>query len=85
MTLSSRRGVVRCAAPACRRGSGHRTRAGPSGGATLWFAGTATGGTLRAGDDANDGRFFPLHEIDVPLAFETDTLILEQLRTATGA
>lgn len=46
----------------------------------IWFAGTPTGGQLRAGDDADEARYLPLDAIDVPLAFATDAMILDQLR-----
>lgn len=46
----------------------------------VWFAGRRVGGRLRAGDDADDARFFPLHALDVELAFPTDALIVDQLR-----
>ena len=37
----------------------------------IWFAGTVTGGTLQAGDDAEEAEFFDLGDLP-PLAFETD-------------
>jgi ADP-ribose pyrophosphatase YjhB (NUDIX family) len=45
----------------------------------IWFAGTVTGGTLEAGDDADDAGYFPLDELP-PLAFETDVALLDSLR-----
>lgn len=47
----------------------------------IWFAGTHTGGTLLAGDDAVDAAWFGLDELP-PLAFETDTALFERLRAA---
>lgn len=41
----------------------------------IWFAGTVTGGTLQAGDDA---KFFALDELP-PLAFPTDVGYLRSL------
>lgn len=44
----------------------------------IWFAGTVTGGTLEAGDDAVDVGFFDL--ADLPeLAFETDETLIAKL------
>jgi len=44
----------------------------------IWFAGTVTGGTLQAGDDADDAKFFALDELP-PLAFPTDVGYLRSL------
>jgi ADP-ribose pyrophosphatase YjhB (NUDIX family) len=44
----------------------------------IWFAGRVVGGSLRAGDDADDARFFALDDLP-PLAFETDAAFLEGL------
>jgi ADP-ribose pyrophosphatase YjhB (NUDIX family) len=45
----------------------------------IWFAGTVTGGTLAAGDDAVDAGWFSLDDLP-PLAFETDRLLLDGMR-----
>ncbi|MCL1599187.1 MAG: NUDIX domain-containing protein, partial [Actinomycetia bacterium] len=45
----------------------------------IWFAGTVTGGTLRAGDDADDVGWFDLADLP-PLAFNTDEEFLARLR-----
>jgi ADP-ribose pyrophosphatase YjhB (NUDIX family) len=45
----------------------------------IWFAGTVTGGTLEAGDDADDAGYFALDDLP-PLAFETDVALLDSLR-----
>jgi ADP-ribose pyrophosphatase YjhB (NUDIX family) len=41
----------------------------------IWFAGTVTGGSLQAGDDAAEAAFFATDELP-PLAFETDSAYL---------
>jgi ADP-ribose pyrophosphatase YjhB (NUDIX family) len=45
----------------------------------VWFAGRVTGGTLRAGDDADDTGWFPLDALP-ELAFPTDEELLARLR-----
>lgn len=45
----------------------------------VWFEGRVVGGTLEAGDDADDARFFALDDLP-PLAFETDVELIEILR-----
>ena len=44
----------------------------------IWFAGVVTGGTLEAGDDADDVGYFALDDLP-PLAFETDVALLGSL------
>lgn len=44
----------------------------------IWFSGTVTGGTLEAGDDADDAAFFALDALP-PLAFGTDVGYLRSL------
>lgn len=44
----------------------------------IWFAGTVTGGTLAAGDDAEEAAFFALDALP-PLAFDTDIAYLRSL------
>lgn len=46
----------------------------------VWFRGEVVGGTLCAGDDLDDARYFPLDALPEPLAFPTDRLVLEALR-----
>ena len=45
----------------------------------IWFVGTVIGGTLEAGDDADDAGYFALDDLP-PLAFETDVALLDSLR-----
>ena len=45
----------------------------------IWFAGTVTGGVLEAGDDADEVGYFALDDLP-PLAFDTDTALLDSLR-----
>ncbi|MSQ12673.1 MAG: NUDIX hydrolase [Dehalococcoidia bacterium] len=51
----------------------------------VWFYGSAVGGTLRAGDDLAEARYFPLDAVPEALAFPTDRLVLEQLRREMGS
>lgn len=47
----------------------------------IWFRGEVTGGELAADDDLTEVGYFPLDAIPEPLAFPTDRLVLEQLRS----
>ena len=47
----------------------------------IWFTGCLIGGSLQAGDDLDLAEYFPLDALPEPLAFPTDRLVLEQLRT----
>ncbi len=48
----------------------------------IWFAGTVTGGSLQAGDDAEEAVFFSLDTLP-DLAFDTDRSYLETLGVHT--
>jgi 8-oxo-dGTP diphosphatase len=45
----------------------------------IWFAGRVTGGEVAAGDDLDAAEFFHLALPPRPLAFPTDSLVLEEL------
>ena len=45
----------------------------------VWFAATAVGGSLAAGDDAIDAAWFPPDHLP-PLAFPTDEVLFDRLR-----
>ncbi len=45
----------------------------------IWFRARPRGGLLRAGDDVDALRFVPAHDPGVPLAFETDALVLSEI------
>jgi len=48
----------------------------------IWFMGTPSGGRLRAGSDACEARFFPLDDLPQEMAFPTDLLVCEKLKSA---
>lgn len=47
----------------------------------IWFRAEVIGGVLQAGDDLTQAGYLPLDGIPGPLAFPTDLLVLEELRT----
>jgi len=47
----------------------------------VWFLGKLSGGHLQPGSDAQDARFFALDELPENMAFPTDVLICEKLKT----
>ena len=48
----------------------------------IWFTGTYAGGRLKAGSDADDARYFPLDNLPQNMAFPTDVLVCEMLKSA---
>ncbi len=51
----------------------------------IWFAGQITEGVLQAGDDLDAVGFFPLEAPPLPLAFPTDTLVVQELLNSAAA
>jgi hypothetical protein len=49
----------------------------------IWFMGTVTGGELKAGTDALEVSFFPLDTLPENMAFPTDLLVCEKLKSST--
>ena len=45
----------------------------------IWFWGTRAGGSLKAGSDAGEVRFFPMDDLPAAMAFPTDSLICTKL------
>jgi len=45
----------------------------------VWFLGKRTGGSLRAGSDAEEAVFFPVTKPPEPMAFPTDLLVCKKL------
>ena len=49
----------------------------------IWFWGRCTGGKLKAGSDASEARFFFLDKLPEKMAFPTDLLVCEQLKSSS--
>jgi len=47
----------------------------------IWFAGRVVAGALQPGDDLTEVAFFPLSDPPQPLAFPTDLLVVQELRS----
>ena len=47
----------------------------------IWFQGSVLGGELQAGDDVDMVEYMPLERLPDNMAFPTDRLVLEQLRS----
>jgi 8-oxo-dGTP diphosphatase len=48
----------------------------------IWFMGTSVMGRLTAGSDAGDARYFPLDDLPQDMAFPTDILVCEKLKSS---
>jgi len=47
----------------------------------VWFWGRCTGGELQAGSDASEVGYFPINALPESMAFPTDILVCEQVRS----
>jgi ADP-ribose pyrophosphatase YjhB (NUDIX family) len=47
----------------------------------IWFWGKRLGGQLQPGSDASEARFFGIDDLPEPLAFPTDRLVCEKLKS----
>ncbi len=47
----------------------------------IWFLGTYTRGEVKAGSDASEAEFFPLDNLPEEMAFPTDVLVCEHLKS----
>ena len=48
----------------------------------IWFIGTRSGGRLKAGSDASEAKYFALDDLPKEMAFPTDILVCEKLKSA---
>jgi ADP-ribose pyrophosphatase YjhB (NUDIX family) len=48
----------------------------------VWFMGTRSGGRLKAGSDASEAKYFPLNDLPQEMAFPTDLLVCEKLKSS---
>jgi ADP-ribose pyrophosphatase YjhB (NUDIX family) len=48
----------------------------------IWFMGASFGGKLEAGSDAGEAKFFPLGNLPEEMAFPTDVLVCEKLKSS---
>ena len=48
----------------------------------IWFMGTSIGGKLEAGSDASEVKYFPLDNLPKEMAFPTDILVCEKLKSS---
>ena len=49
----------------------------------IWFMGTSIGGKLEAGSDASEVKYFPLDNLPEEMAFPTDILVCEKLKSSS--
>ena len=47
----------------------------------IWFMGTCSGGRLKAGSDASEAKYFSLDDLPQEMAFPTDLLVCEKLKS----
>jgi len=47
----------------------------------IWFMGMNSGGRLKAGSDASEVKYFPLDDLPQEMAFPTDLLVCEKLKS----
>jgi len=47
----------------------------------IWFGGKRIGGELQPGSDASEAGFFSMGALPEPMAFPTDILVCEQLKS----
>lgn len=47
----------------------------------IWFMGTRSGGRLKAGSDASEAKYFLLDDLPQEMAFPTDLLVCEKLKS----
>jgi ADP-ribose pyrophosphatase YjhB (NUDIX family) len=47
----------------------------------VWFWGKRIKGTLKAGSDASEAKFFPIDKLPSEMAFPTDRMVCEQLKS----
>lgn len=48
----------------------------------IWFMGTRSGGRLKPGSDASEVKYFPLDDLPQKMAFPTDLLVCEKLKSS---
>ncbi|MBU0769361.1 MAG: NUDIX domain-containing protein [Proteobacteria bacterium] len=48
----------------------------------IWFMGTRSGGRLKAGSDASEAKYFLLDDLPQEMAFPTDFLVCEKLKSS---
>jgi 8-oxo-dGTP diphosphatase len=51
----------------------------------IWFMGARSGGRLKAGSDASEAKYFPLDDLPQEMAFPTDLLVCEKLKSSLSS